>query len=393
MAPPTKRKTFSVLEKCEILRKFDESTLNQKDLANSLGMSASTLRTIVSNRKTIEENAVLGAGRRKKVRLGKYDNLEHILLQWFQQARASQININGPIIQEKAREIAKELGITEFTASTGWLDRFRQRHGIIYRQISGEAESVSEDVVETWISLSLKEIVKEYKPNEIYNADEFGLFFQLMPDKSLVLKTEKCHGGKLSKQRLTVLLCANSDGSEKMKPLVIGKSAKPRCFKNVKSFPCDYASQRRAWMTCDRFVAWLQAWDRALTCQKRRVLLFVDNCPAHPKDVPLKNIKLAFLPPNATSKLQPLDQGIIKVVKQKYRKRVVQRFLRSMETTDGPSQPKVNVLDALHWITAAWEDVDDSTIKNCFRKAGLGDNQDVLDQVRNAIQYIEDSVS
>ena len=169
--------------------------------------------------------------------------------------------------------------------------------------------------------------------------------------------------------------------------MVIGKSAKLRCLKNVKSFPCDYASQRCVGMTCDQFVAWLQAWDRRLTCQKRRVLLFVDICPAQPKDVPLKNIKLAFLPPNATSKLQPLDQGVIKVVMQKYRKHVVQMFLRSMETTDGPSQPKVIVLDELQWITAAWEDVDDTRIKSCFRKAWLGDNQDVLDQARNVIQY------
>ena len=39
--------------------------------------------------------------------------------------------LSGPIIQEKAREIAGKLN-TGFSASNGWLDRFKQRHGIVY---------------------------------------------------------------------------------------------------------------------------------------------------------------------------------------------------------------------------------------------------------------------
>lgn len=97
-------------------------------------------------------------------------------------------------------------------------------------------------------------ILKEYSSNDIFNADEFGLFFKLMPDKSLVFKREKCHGGKLSKERLSVLACTNATGSQKLRLLVIGKSKAPRCFKNVRTFPCDYVSQNRAWMTGDIFI-------------------------------------------------------------------------------------------------------------------------------------------
>ena len=39
--------------------------------------------------------------------------------------------------------------------------------------------------------------------------------------------------------------------------------------------------------------------------------MFVDNCAAHPPVDKLCAVKLAFLPPNTTSKLQPMDQGII----------------------------------------------------------------------------------
>lgn len=56
-----------------------------------------------------------------------------------------------------------------------------------------------------------------------------------MPNKTFTLKHEKCVGGNLSKERLTVLLCANMTVQvDKEKPLVIGKAACPRGFKNAK---------------------------------------------------------------------------------------------------------------------------------------------------------------
>ena len=51
------------------------------------------------------------------------------------------------------------------------------------------------------------------------------------------------------------------------------------------------------------------------------ILLFVDNCTAQYDVVP-SNVKLIFLFPNTTSKLQPCDAGIIKTVKVHYRKKL-----------------------------------------------------------------------
>ena len=46
------------------------------------------------------------------------------------------------------------------------------------------------------------------------------------------LKGEKCSGGKLCKERLTVFLCVFMSG-EMEKRVVIGKEVKPRCFLNL----------------------------------------------------------------------------------------------------------------------------------------------------------------
>ena len=47
---------------------------------------------------------------------------------------------------------------------------------------------------------------------------------------------------------MTVLIGSNASGTEKLPLFVIGKSAKPRCFKNAR-LPVEYAANKKAWMT------------------------------------------------------------------------------------------------------------------------------------------------
>jgi hypothetical protein len=79
-------------------------------------------------------------------------------------------------------------------------------------------------------SNSFSEIPNLVAKNQIYNADETGLFFRLLPDKTFEFKDVKCHGGKQSKDRLTALVCANMSGTDKLPMFVIGKSQNPRFF-------------------------------------------------------------------------------------------------------------------------------------------------------------------
>lgn len=65
-------------------------------------------------------------------------------------------------------------------------------------------------------------MLRGHKPRDIYNADERGLFFRTLPRKTLPLKSEKCIGGQLSKERLADLFSVNISG-EKQPTLVIGK--------------------------------------------------------------------------------------------------------------------------------------------------------------------------
>ena len=77
---------------------------------------------------------------------------------------------------------------------------------------------------------------------DIFNTDEFGLFYRALPQKTLHMKGEKSSGGKHSTIPVTGLAAANMAG-EKLPIFVIGKSKMPR-FKNIRSLPCRYHGQK-----------------------------------------------------------------------------------------------------------------------------------------------------
>lgn len=74
-------------------------------------------------------------------------------------------------------------------------------------------------------------------------------FNKLLPNKTLHCKGDTCIRDKSSKEMITALVCANIDGSKKLKLLVEEKSVNPLCFKGNKTLPGDYVSNTKVWMT------------------------------------------------------------------------------------------------------------------------------------------------
>ncbi|GBN87660.1 Tigger transposable element-derived protein 6 [Araneus ventricosus] len=117
--------------------------------------------------------------------------------------RDKNIPISGPFIIEKTLQFAKALDYDEFRESNGWLEKFKRRNGIMAKVISGENKDADDNDSGNWITETLSKILKDYKPENIFNADETALFFQYLPQKTLTFKKEKCFGEKQSKARLT----------------------------------------------------------------------------------------------------------------------------------------------------------------------------------------------
>jgi hypothetical protein len=123
----------------------------------------------------------------------------------------------------RAEELAKLLSDEECVCSAGWIDRFKLHHNISCGKMSSEIRAVDCEVTAKWLSTVWPKTLEGYPDSNIFNADEMGLFFRLTPERILKFKGEKCVGGKLSKDCVTVLVCANADGTRKRKLFVIGK--------------------------------------------------------------------------------------------------------------------------------------------------------------------------
>lgn len=372
---------LSLQKKFEVIEKAKSSPgTSVRALGELFGCGKSQISDILKNKSAIvalyESNASSSLKHTKmKPRVSEYSEINDALHQWYLLACSKNIYPAGPQLMEKAREIAVRLGKPEFKGTNGWLEKWKKRFNIKSVAICGESGDVRGDTVESWRE-RLPEILRGYRKEDIYNLDETGCFWRALPEKGFGEKGKKCKGGKKSKHRVTVAFLVNAAG-DKEDPIVIWKSENPRCFRGLQksSLPVKYFHQKKAWMTGEILDVVLTSFNRRMSHAKRYVLLLIDNAGCHPEELKGKysNVKVVFLPPNTTSKLQPLDLGIIQNFKTHYRRLLLRYVLAKIDSCSCASEvaKSVNILTAIRWISQAWKEVKPDTITKCFKSCGI----------------------
>ena len=82
-----------------------------------------------------------------------------------------------------------------------------------------------------------------------------------------------------------------------------------------------WSFNNKAWMTGENFNEYVKWFDRTVASKHggEKVILLLDSAPAHKVEASLRYTNVVFLPPNVTSIVQPMDQGIIKTLITLYR--------------------------------------------------------------------------
>ncbi|KAG0441489.1 Tigger transposable element-derived protein 6 [Dictyocoela muelleri] len=118
------------------------------------------------------------------------------------------------------------------------------------------------------------------------------------------------------------------------------------------------------------FNRWLFDLNFELKNKNREILLILDYCYSHKITSELSNIELLFLPKNSTSKLQPLDAGIIKSLKAKYFGYQLSKIVN--EISPGVIVKnlfkEITIKDEIIYSKYAWDYVSKDTIINCWKK-------------------------
>ncbi|XP_032705979.1 tigger transposable element-derived protein 7 [Lontra canadensis] len=391
--------TLNLEEKMKVLSRI-EAGRSLKSVMDEFGISKSTFYDIKKNKKLIldfvlkQDMPLVGAEKRKRTTGAKYGDVDDAVYMWYQQKRSAGVPVRGVELQAAAERFAQCFGRTDFKASTGWLFRFRNRHAIGNRKICGEQvlSSASENVEPFRQKLYM--LIKEEKLSlaQLYSGDETDLFWKSMPENIQASRKEIClPGRKINKERLSALLCANADGTHKLKSVIIGKSKLPRSVKeDTGAIPVIYKPSKDVWFTRELFSEWFfqnfvpevrhfQLNVLGFHEEDVRALLLLDSSPAHPSAESLTSedgqIKCMFFPSNTSTLIQPMNQGVILNCKRLYRWKQLEESLVIFEESDdeqdkgekGASKIKIyNIKSAIFNWAKSWDEVKQITIANAW---------------------------
>ena len=119
-------KEMNLESKYKALLELDKGKTN-KEVASLFGVPPNTVSTWKRNKTKIYEAFQNGSPSTKRIKIGKYDQINKAVLQWFEQAQSENVPITGALIREQALCFAKELNIEHFQASEGWLQKWKKR--------------------------------------------------------------------------------------------------------------------------------------------------------------------------------------------------------------------------------------------------------------------------
>lgn len=276
---------------------------------------------------------------------------------------------------------------------------------------SGHGHIALDDRLET-----IRARIAAFAPCDVYAMQETALVYKLEAETET--ETE-ARGPSPPRSRVTVVLCANADASDRREPLVIGRERQPASFgdKAPAHYGFYYRSNKHAWMTGLLFRDWVIRFNSAMLAAGRRVLLLLDAATSHVvTGLELTNVYVQFLPlgvrsaaaslsaaaaagvaagvtasaahaagASTTTTLHPLDVGATRMFKLQYRSLLLQHALEQAEevqrwthsATDGsvrrPLQPStasvlhISQLTAMRWIRSAWQDVPADAVVHGFQ--------------------------
>ncbi|XP_071107123.1 tigger transposable element-derived protein 5-like [Haliotis cracherodii] len=194
-ASKSKRQAYTIKDKLEIVRRVREGE-SQASVSRSTGIPAGTIRGWLKEEKKLQDLAFetqeIGGLQKKRNKGATDSTLDAALFAWFTQSRHGGIPLSGEIVKMQAQKLSQDIHGPDdtFKASAGWLWRFQKRHGIKSFTVTGERRSADDDAADAFPPI-LRELMESegYDEEQIYNCDETGLYYKLLPDKTLGTKS------------------------------------------------------------------------------------------------------------------------------------------------------------------------------------------------------------
>ncbi|XP_061433688.1 uncharacterized protein LOC133359240 isoform X2 [Lethenteron reissneri] len=418
--PKRKRKMMTISEKVKLLDMLKQGR-SYAVVARHYGVNESTVRYIKKDEADIRKTAAISFNKEAKrvvtPRNKRIVKMEAALALWVADYRKKNVSLDTNMIRTKAKSLydqtlpddddkgdAEEAAEDDpdelqastssatsdspprgrgFTASKGWFDKFQKRYGLKSVPLYGEAASAETDAARRYVEDEFPKLISDdgYLPEQVFNMDETGLFWKRMPSRTFLFKDEvKRPGFKAHKDRVTLIMCGNAAGFM-LKPGLIYKAKNPRALKNKNKalLPVYWMHNSKAWITKALTLEWFLhcfiPQVKLYLAQKGlpfKVLLLMDCAGGHATALQYDGVQIEFLPPNTTSLIQPMDQGVIRAFKALYTRSTMEGLIAAVDDEEGFTLKKYwrnyNIASCLTNIQQALKDMKTETINSCWKK-------------------------
>lgn len=168
MSEKRKLNTQTLGTKLKIIEDYQNGMKN-RDLAIKYKIPHNTVSNIIRNASKITNIHIVDKNR-KYIRKSRYPEIENELTKYVDECRKANIDVMHKDIRDKASELAKLKGLTDFKASSGYVSKFLER--CAFKKTSDESEEdedednneiffhISELIVITFISLYIRHFDK-----------------------------------------------------------------------------------------------------------------------------------------------------------------------------------------------------------------------------------------
>jgi hypothetical protein len=379
------RKTICIEEKLEVINRLEKGE-RIANICRALGLAKSTVRTIRNNADRIKESAKSGIRASAKrifySRSSTMERMEKKLSMWIEDQNQRHLPISMLVVQAQARSIYEDLSKDDnakpFNASSGWFWNFTKRYNFHTIRVSGEAAPADPVAAEEFIK-ELQHIIEKggYLPKQIFNINETAVFWKRMPSRTYISQEDAA-----AKDKFTLLLGGNAEGDYKLKPVMVYYSANPCALKGyVKHLlPLHFYSNTKGRVTGSLFIDYLTSkleGELREYCAREnidfKILLIVDSAAGHPTIIQdlCEHIHVAFIPPNSTSLIQPMDHGVIATFKTYYLKKTFDMLVKAVDDKNMSVKEfwqNFTIRDAIMLVGEAWAAVTSMCMNGVWKQ-------------------------
>ncbi|XP_061682790.1 heterogeneous nuclear ribonucleoprotein U-like protein 1 isoform X1 [Syngnathoides biaculeatus] len=399
--PKRHRKMLTIQQKIQLLDILQEGW-SYAAVARHYGLNESTIRCIKKDEKKIRTTASVSFNLSAK-RLATSQNqvivrMESALALWITDCRKKNIHFDMNIRERaqqlyamfaNADDVCKEHGRskeskaspTKFVASKGWFVRFTNRFNLKNLSLHGEAAASMVQKADKYTETFMT-IVKGggYKPEQVFNMDETGLYWKRVPSYSFITNEEV--GGsefKAQKERLCLIMCGNAAG-HMIKPGLIYKYKNPRELKTKtkKLLPVYWMHSSKAFISKVLVCKWFrQCFIPAVKLYfaemglQFKVLLLIDNAEGHALDLSYEGVRIEFLP-RRTSLIQPMAQGVMRAFKALYTRNLLEHLVEAMDYDENVTFKvcwrDYTIASCLQNIQKSVKEIKKKTVNSCWKK-------------------------